>query len=146
MEENRLRVLFVDDEQLILSALRRSLRREGFELFFTTDPNAAASLVAEHRIDVVVCDYMMPAMSGVEVLALIGRLHQKVFRFMITGQADREATVRAINEGSIQRFIEKPWNDAELKRLLHEVARNRRAERAAEASTQAEGEQHDPRP
>lgn len=127
-----IKILFVDDEQLILGALRRSLRREGFELYFTADPNSALSLVGEHQIDVVVCDYMMPEMSGVEVLGLIGRLHHDVVRIMMTGQADRQATIRAINEGNIQRFIEKPWDDADLKRILHEIARNLQIRRAVE--------------
>lgn len=126
-----IKILFVDDEQLILSALRRSLRREGFELYFTADPIAAARLVGEHQIDIVVSDYMMPEQSGVEVLALIGRLHQHTVRIMMTGQADREATIRAINEGNIHRFIEKPWDDAELKRILHEVARGLQVKRAS---------------
>ncbi|MBI1945885.1 MAG: response regulator [Deltaproteobacteria bacterium] len=127
-----IKILFVDDEQLILSALRRSLRREGFELYFTADPSAAARLVGEHQIDIVVSDYMMPEQSGVEVLALIGRLHQHTVRIMMTGQADREATIRAINEGNIHRFIEKPWDDAELKRILHEVARSIQVRRQSE--------------
>lgn len=127
-----IKILFVDDEQLILSALRRALRREGFELYFTTDPNAVARLVGEHQIDIVVSDYMMPELSGVEVLALVGRLHHSTTRIMMTGQADREATIRAINEGNIQRFIEKPWDDGELKRILHDVARSIQVRRASE--------------
>ncbi len=126
-----IRILFVDDEQLILAALRRALRREGFELYFTSDPHAVARLVGEHQIDIVVSDYMMPELSGVEVLALVGRLHKDTARIMMTGQADRAATIRAINEGNIQRFLEKPWDDSELKRVLHEVARNIMVQRAA---------------
>lgn len=127
-----IKILFVDDEQLILSALRRALRREGFELYFTADPNAAARLVGEHQIDIVVSDYMMPELSGVEVLALVGRLHHNTARIMMTGQADRDATIRAINEGNIQRFIEKPWDDGELKRILHDVARSIQVRRSAD--------------
>jgi response regulator RpfG family c-di-GMP phosphodiesterase len=124
-----IRILFVDDELLILNALKRSLRREGFELFFTSDPQSAARMVGENKIDIVVSDHMMPEMTGVEVLALVRRLHRHTTRIMMTGQADRDATIRAINEGSIHRFIEKPWDDGELKRTLHEVARNIQVER-----------------
>ena len=125
-----IKVLFVDDEQLILSALRRTLRREGFELFFTTDPFEVAKLVGEHRIDVVVSDHMMPQMTGVDVLALVRRLHPHTVRIMMTGQADRDATIRAINEGSIHRFIEKPWDDTMLKNVLHEAERSIQVQRA----------------
>ena len=81
---------------------------------------------------------MMPELSGVEVLALIGRLHHNTTRIMMTGQADRDATIRAINEGNIHRFIEKPWDDAELKRILHDVARGIQVRRASEP-TSSEG-------
>ena len=125
-----IKVLFIDDEQLILSALRRTLRREGFELFFTTDPFEVAKLVGEHRIDIVVSDHMMPQMTGVDVLALVRRLHPHTTRIMMTGQADRDATIRAINEGCIHRFIEKPWDDTMLKNVLHEAERSINVQRA----------------
>ncbi len=127
------KILFVDDEQLILNALKRTLRREGFELFFTADPLEVQKLVGEHRIDIVVSDHMMPQMTGVEVLALVRRLHPNTTRIMMTGQADRQATIRAINEGNIHRFIEKPWDDNELKNVLHEAARSILVRRAASA-------------
>lgn len=120
-----MRVLFVDDEQLILNALRRTLRNEGFELFFTTDPLSAPRMIAEERIDVIVSDHMMPDMSGVELLALVRSLHRNVTRLMMTGQADLSATIRAVNEGAVHRFLEKPWDDAQLKRVLHEIERSR---------------------
>jgi adenylate cyclase len=125
-----IKILFLDDEQLILSALRRSLRREGFELFFSSDPFDAVKLVGQEKIDIVVSDHMMPQMTGVEVLALMRRLHSNTIRIMMTGQADRDATIRAINEGHIHRFIEKPWDDAALKAVLHETARAIQVQRA----------------
>lgn len=125
------KILFVDDEQLILNALRRTLRREGFELFFTSDPFEVQKIVGEHRVDIVVSDHMMPQMTGVEVLALVRRLHPHTTRIMMTGQADRDATIRAINEGNIHRFIEKPWDDNALKNILHEAARTIMVQRAA---------------
>ena len=131
------KILFVDDEQLILSALKRTLRREGFELFFTSDPFEVSKLVGEHRIDIVVSDHMMPQMTGVEVLALCRRLHPHTTRIMMTGQADRDATIRAINEGSIHRFIEKPWDDNMLKNVLHEVERSILVQRASNAQPDA---------
>ena len=120
-----LKILFVDDDALILSAVKRSLGREGFEITTTAEPLDAVKLIAQHQIDVIVSDYMMPQISGVELLALVRRLHPKVTRIMMTGQADRDATIRAINEGAVSRYVEKPWDDAALKRLLHEVERER---------------------
>lgn len=130
-----IKILFLDDETLILNALRRALRREGFELFFSSDPFEAVKIIGEHKVDLIVSDHMMPQMTGVEVLSLVRRLHPNCMRMMMTGQADRDATIRAINEGSIHRFLEKPWDDAMLKSLLHETARAITVQRAvAEAA------------
>lgn len=124
------RILFVDDEQLILKALRRSLQREGYELFFSSNPVEAIALAGEQKVDIVVSDYMMPEMNGVDVLARIRDLHPHVTRIMMTGQADRDATLRAIHEGNIHRYIEKPWDDAALKSVLQETAAAVSAQRA----------------
>ena len=127
-----LKVLFVDDDALILNALKRSLSREGFEIHTTLEPNDAVKLIVEHGIDVIVSDYMMPQLTGIELLSLVRALQPRVTRIMLTGQADRAATIRAINEGAVSRYIEKPWDDASLKRILHEIER----ERQVVASTQ----------
>jgi DNA-binding NtrC family response regulator len=126
-----LKVLFVDDDTLILSAVKRSLAREGFEIVTTSEPDDAVRLIAQHQIDVIVSDYMMPGMTGVELLSLVRRLHPRVTRIMMTGQADRDATIRAINEGAVSRYVEKPWEDAMLKRMLHEIACDRHMAAAA---------------
>lgn len=132
------KILFLDDEVLILNALRRALRREGFELFFSSEPLEAVKLIGEHKIDILVSDHMMPQMTGVEVFALVRRLHSSCVRIMMTGQADKDATIRAINEGSVHRFLEKPWDDALLKQVLHETARSITVQRAvAEAAAAA---------
>lgn len=127
------RILFVDDEELILKALRRSLQREGYELFFSPRPAEAIELVGAHKVDIVVSDYMMPGMNGVEVLARLRELHPSVVRIMMTGQADRDATLRAIREGNIHRYIEKPWDDAALKSILKDTARDILEKRQPEA-------------
>jgi DNA-binding NtrC family response regulator len=132
-----LKILFVDDDPLILSAVRRSLGREGFEVHLTSEPLDAPRLVAEHRVDVIVSDYMMPGCTGVELLSLVRRLHPKVTRIMMTGQADRDATIRAINEGAVSRYIEKPWDDSMLKRTLHEIAKEREMSAVIEAAPPA---------
>lgn len=122
-----LKILFVDDDALILSAVRRALSREGFEIHVCSEPLDVPRLLAELRVDIIVSDYMMPGCTGVELLSLVRRLHPRVTRIMMTGQADRDATIRAINEGAVSRYLEKPWDDAALKRTLHEIGRERAA-------------------
>jgi DNA-binding NtrC family response regulator len=127
MEERRVRILFIDDDELILSALRRTLRKEPYELFFSSDPEMAMSTVKDERIDIVVSDHSMPGMTGIEFFALLVRLHKDVFRVMMTGQGDRATTVRAINDGQVHRFLDKPWNDDELKAVLTDLSLQVRA-------------------
>ena len=135
--ENRARILFIDDDELILSALRRSLRKEPYELFFSNDPELAMSIVKDERIDIVVSDHSMPGMTGVEFFSLLHRLHKDVLRVMMTGQADRATTVRAINDGHVHRFIDKPWNDDELKAILVDLAQQVRARELEGRAAQA---------
>ncbi len=116
-------ILFLDDEQPVLNAMRRALRKEGFELHFTTDPDEALRMLGEKKIDVVVSDHLMPQMTGLEFFTLASRLHPRVFRVMLTGQADVDTAIRAINEGQVHKFLTKPWDDAQLKRTLHDAAR-----------------------
>jgi adenylate cyclase len=121
MRNDRVRFLFIDDEDLILSALRRALRREAYDVTFTNDPEDALRIVVEEEIDVVISDHSMPHMTGVEFFAILRRLHDHVIRVMMTGQSDREVTIRAINDGQVQRFIEKPWNNDELRTILTRI-------------------------
>jgi DNA-binding NtrC family response regulator len=136
MTEIRARILFIDDDELILSALRRTMRKEPFACFFTSDPEMAMQIVKAEKIDIVVSDHSMPGMTGIEFFALLVRLHKNVMRVMMTGQADRATTVRAINDGQVHRFLDKPWNDDELKAILSDLAQQVRVrELEARAAT-----------
>ena len=129
MTEKATRFLFIDDDDLVISALRRALRREPFEVFYTSDPESAFRMIKEENIDVVVSDHSMPSMTGVEFFAILRRLHEGVRRVMMTGQSDREITMGAINSGRVERFIEKPWTNQDLCRILRELDAEVRAAR-----------------
>lgn len=120
------RVLLVDDEQNILNALRRSLaaidvrQLDGeaplCEAF--TSPEAALRRADEQDFDLVISDYRMPSMSGVEFLARIMELQPAAPRVIVSGNADRQAIIAAVNEVNLMGFIEKPWNDQELRKTV----------------------------
>jgi response regulator RpfG family c-di-GMP phosphodiesterase len=129
MTEHATRFLFIDDDELVISAIRRALRREPFEVYFTSDPESAFRMIKEHGVDVVVSDHSMPSMTGVEFFAILRRLHEGVRRVMLTGQSDREITMGAINNGRVERFIEKPWSNEDLCRVLRELDAEVRAAR-----------------
>ena len=131
--QNPTRILFLDDEPAVLNSLRRSLRKEGYQIFLSTEVDDALRIIHEEKIDIVVSDHLMPNMTGAEFFALAARLHPHVLRIMLTGQADVDVAIRSINEGHVHRFLTKPWDDAQLKFILKDAARQIENRRQAEA-------------
>lgn len=127
-------ILFVDDEELILSALGRTLRSSPYRLLFAGSAAEALATLERERVDVLVTDYMMPTMSGVDLMAHVVRRHPEVIRVLMTAQADRQATIRAINEGKVGAFMEKPWRDDALKELLAQASLEAAQRRPARAT------------
>ena len=108
-------ILFVDDEPNVLSSLRRLFRKEGYKLTFCEETEGALRIMDEQDVDLVVSDYRMPGMTGIEFLRIVREQHPDVMRVVLSGYADIETITAAINEGQIYRFVSKPWNDEELK-------------------------------
>lgn len=117
-DDGRRTLLVVDDEARILSAIKRSLRREGFELLFAGSPSEALSMLDAHRVDFVLSDHKMPEMTGLELLERVAGRWPEVGRALITGWPEEVPPGRARAAGIIA-VLPKPWDDGELKRLLH---------------------------
>lgn len=113
-------LLLVDDEERILSALRRSLRREGWRLLATSDPAEALRWLEREPIDAVLSDHKMRGMSGLELLEAAARLRPRAARFLITGWPDAIPADR-LDALDLRALIPKPWDDATLKSLLREA-------------------------
>ena len=118
-------VLCVDDEPNILSALRRALRPENCRVLTAASGAEALSLMASEAIDVVLSDMRMPQMDGAQLLSILHRDHPDVMRILLTGYADMNATVAAINEGHIYRYIHKPWDENELRLTVRQAYERR---------------------
>jgi len=129
MSNDPVRILFVDDDELVLRSLQRSLRGEPHEAHFTSDPTDTLRIIRDQQIDIVVTDYAMPEMSGVEVLGLVRRLHGGVMRIMLTGTTERHIAVNAVNEGHVHRFLEKPWQSVRLRKVMLEIVEDLRIHR-----------------
>jgi len=112
------RILVVDDEDNVCRALRRCLSREGYELFFANGPEAALTLLKTTRVDAVLSDHLMPNITGLEFLKRVRNMYPDSLRIMLTGHADMQTAIEAINQGEIYRFLTKPWDDTELKVTL----------------------------
>lgn len=118
------RILLVDDEQNILSALRRELQSD-YALEAFDSPREALQRCRDVRFDLVIADYRMPEMDGVEFLKHFGELHPDAVRLMLSGQADFDALVGTVNEVHIYRFIDKPWDKTGLAATLAEALAHR---------------------
>lgn len=146
------RLLLVDDEPLVLKALRRVLslapivsngvsHRPEIDLF--TEPEAALAKARHTAYDVVISDYRMPAMDGVELLTQFRSIQPNTVRIILSGHADLNGLIGAINQAGIDRFIAKPWNDSDLVSTVAEALTQRELrmenERLADQARLAQG-------
>ncbi len=116
MEKSKL--LLVDDEPNLTSALVRSLDRSQFEIFTADSAQQGLMILAGNDIDVVVSDERMPGMTGSQFLTEVRKKWPHTIRMILSGQADLEAAVRAINEGEVYRFLLKPCHPKELQMTI----------------------------
>lgn len=114
MTDTPRRVLFVDDEPNILRTLRRICRREAYEVMTAESGPDALALLQETPASVIISDYRMPEMTGVEMLAAAKAIVPDSIRIILSGFADTQAVLEAINKGEVYRFLPKPWDDQEL--------------------------------
>jgi len=108
------KVLFVDDEPLILEGLKRALHKEPYGILTAGSAGEAYGILERERVDVVVSDDCMPGISGLDFFMAIRHKHPDIIRIMLTGRATLDAAVRAINEGEVYRFLIKPCDEVEV--------------------------------
>ena len=107
-------ILIVDDEENILNALERLLEDKGYRMFFANSGHKGLEIIRHEDIHLVVSDHKMPGMDGIKFLNEVKKISPDTLRIMLTGFADVDIAVKAINEGEVYRFITKPWNNVEL--------------------------------
>ncbi|HET6439477.1 MAG TPA: ATP-binding protein [Anaeromyxobacter sp.] len=107
-------LLIVDDDEHVRRALRRVLRRARCRVLDAPDAQSALEVLGREPVQVVVSDYRMPGMSGVEFLRAVKERWPRIQRVLLTGQADSTAIEEAVNQSEIFRFIWKPWDDGHL--------------------------------
>ena len=108
------KVLLVDDEPNMTEALRRALRGERYDILTAQSAAEAMEIVRKEDINLVVSDERMPSMSGSELLALVRKESPYTVRIILTGHANLESTIQAINSGEVYRFLTKPCRDIDL--------------------------------
>lgn len=117
-------ILLVDDEPNVLSALQRELQ-DDYAVQTFSDPLKALQYSEKNHFDLVISDYKMPEMNGIEFLKQFGKLEPDAIRLILSGQADFNALIGSINETHIYRFLDKPWNKNVLATTVAEALAHR---------------------
>jgi DNA-binding NtrC family response regulator len=120
-------VLIADDEEMVITSIRAFLQLEtDFAIHGFTDPAEAARFAAGHSVDVAVSDYLMPKMNGIQLLARIKEAQPEASRVLLTGHADKQSAIQAINHVPLFQYLEKPWDNAQLLLVIRSGAERAR--------------------
>src|SRR5438094_9661709 len=122
-------LLAVDNDLQVLAALSVPLQQE-FEVLIANSVEAAQEIFAQRSIDLILADQKMPGASGVQLLEWVRERSPKTIRLLMTGFADLEDAVEAINRGEVQGYVVKPWRAEELMIILRDAARTFNLKRA----------------
>lgn len=125
-------LLFVDDEPNILSSLRRLFRPHGYQVAVAASGAEGLAHLSGHPVDLVISDMRMPEMDGAEFLQEVRQRWPETIRILLTGYADIESTVNAINKGEIFRYVSKPWNDQDIVLIVRHALERRALEKEKE--------------
>ena|SRR5436190_11017497 len=113
-------ILLVDDEEMIISSIKSFLAVEtDYRLLTYTSPlKALEDLDKIQKVDLVISDYLMPEMDGISFLAEVKKRFPLIPRILLTGYADKENAIKAINNVGLYQYIEKPWNNDDLRLVI----------------------------
>ena len=112
-------VMIVDDEEMVLTSIASYLDLEtDYNIVTFTSVKEALEHVENNNIDLVISDYLMPEMDGIEFLSKVRTIKPEVPRIILTGYADKENAIKAINEVGLFQYIEKPWDNNDLKIII----------------------------
>jgi len=110
------RILILDDEDMVLMSLRSFLEFETeYDVVTFTSGERALEYVRKNSVDLIISDYLMPEMDGISFLAKVKEIDPHITRIILTGYADKENAIKAINDVGLFQYIEKPWDNHDLK-------------------------------
>lgn len=107
-------ILVVDDQESIREMLEEALAAENFAVISAASAELALAVLEAHPVDVVISDEVMPGISGSEFLTIVRTKYPDTVRMILTGHADIDSAIRAINEGEVYRYFTKPCNVLDL--------------------------------
>ena len=109
------KILWIDDEPNILKSYQRALRNENCELMFSLNGEAALEILKKNELQVVISDYRMPGLNGLEVLKLVKELDSRIVRVILSGYADENAVRQSLSSGNIDKYLLKPIGNDEIR-------------------------------
>jgi DNA-binding NtrC family response regulator len=114
-DTSRRSLLVLDDEEMVLTSLRNLFRlKTDYEVIVHTSAQKALESAHARSIDLVISDYLMPEMDGITFLGQFKEIQPQTIRVLLTGYADKENAIRAINQVGLYQYIEKPWDNTAL--------------------------------
>ena len=113
--DRRFTLLFVDDEEGVLAAMRRIFSDENYVIITVNSAAKALTIMESEPVNLILSDHRMPGMSGAELLKTVRERWPETIRIMLTGHADINSIMGAVKEGAVYKFITKPWNDEDLR-------------------------------
>lgn len=128
-------LLLLDDEENILRALTRVLRRDGYKIITATCAQDAFVLLAKHDVQVILSDQRMPEMSGTEFFSRVKNLYPKTIRIVLSGYTDLKSVTESINQGAIYKFLTKPWDDDQIRKTVAQAFKQHSLNRPVEADS-----------
>ena len=122
MQSETANVVLVDDEEMVLTSLSSFLMLETeYEVHTFTSAKEALDFIKKNPVDIVISDYLMPEMDGISFLGKVRDVKPEIPRIILTGYADKENAIKAINEVGLYQYIEKPWENDDLLIILRNV-------------------------
>ena len=124
-------VICIDDDPPVLSAVRRLLRNEPYELLTTEDPDEVLRIVSSREVALIIADQRMPRMLGTELFRQVRLKSPRTVCVILTGHADLSDIAGAMNDGAVDRLIRKPWDDGDFRKMLRQLLEQRKEEGSA---------------
>ncbi len=117
-DQQKVRVLYVDDEKNNLLSFKASFRRD-FDISIAESGNEALDILESNEFDIIITDQRMPEMTGIQFLESVLKSYPEPIRILLTGFSDIQAVIDAINKGQVYRYLTKPWNEDEIRQIIY---------------------------
>lgn len=112
-------VAIIDDEPMVTQSIKNFLALEtDYDVLVYNSPQAALESLKDRTVDVIISDYLMPDINGIDLLLQLKEMQPQATRILLTGYADKENAIKAINDVGLYQYIEKPWENEDLKLII----------------------------